>query len=499
MELDTTLYSFVISGDPNHANYTREDGVWVYYVGDIMKIRNYPESQKLTVTKRFAGNVNITEEQKQNISFIVMKVDAQGNEVTGENAYKKTIPYASMTYGKYSIDNSTADDNGKTTFGEGFYKVTEVNASALQLGLPLNVVASTTYSVTANGNTVIEDSVVTTDSITGNTSAQVGSNKSANVVFTNTYTTGAYYFNKIDAGTDQPIKGAKFGVFAADVDYTQPSAHPVTTYETGSDGKFSIKRSGDDFSVLAEDTLYYVVETEAAEGYEVPDPAPKYYFYFGTEGATAPSGAQEHNAVNLGEGSVTQDVYNGSNTDITVMKDWKNSSGNKLSDEELRNLSADVTLKRTISHMNKKTVTVNLINGETTYGTKTVTVPSTGTVDITFKGKWGVTIAIGSETKELQNEDWVYSTSVNAGTIDIVSSANYYGWDDITIGHSDEFTYADPVEDSEFSKQATLNYTNDFMKTWNKLDKTDADGNKFAYYVAAMSHTVTTTELRAEP
>ena len=342
MQLDATLYSFVISDDPNHANYTREDGVWVYYVGDILKIRNYPEDQNLMLTKRFAGNIALTEEQKKKISFEIVKVDENGAEITGDEAFTLTVNYEDMSNGKYIVTSETEDDEGRTTFGNGYYKVTEKNASAAKLGLENNVVAETVYSVSSNGTTKTDEAVATKDAVTGQNLANVSGSASTSVIFTNTYTTGAYYFNKVDAGTDQPLSGAVFTVKKADDD------SEVTHYTTGTDGKFSIKRAGDDFSTLDENVLYYVVETTAPKNYIIPNPAPKYYFYFGTEGAEAPEGAAENNAINLGERSATETVVNASETAITVFKDWKNSDGSSISDSELQDqdLKAIITLKR---------------------------------------------------------------------------------------------------------------------------------------------------------
>ena len=172
-QIDSTLYSFVISDDPNHANYTRDDGVWVYYVGDILKIRNYPEQLKLEITKRFAGNVTLTAEQKAKIKFVVEQLDESGNVMSDGKRWE--IPYSLMSYDKYTI----TDEDGLVP---GNYKVTEIYTE--DLGLGENVVAETSYSVTAEGTTV-----------TGNDqeipSAPVTAGKTTSIIFKNTYSTGA--------------------------------------------------------------------------------------------------------------------------------------------------------------------------------------------------------------------------------------------------------------------------------------------------------------------
>ena len=375
-QLDPTLYSFVISDDPNHANYTREDGVWVYYVGDILKIRNYPEELKLLLTKRFAGNVKLTDEQKSKIKFIVERVDEAGSVITGEGAFRKEISYSDLRNDKYELTE-------KDGLVAGYYKVTETQDG---LNLPGNVVAETTYSVTTGGTTVTGRNTVI-DCV------GVVSDKTTNVIFTNSYSSGAYYFTKLEAGTEQPLKGAVFTVYKADNESTG-----ITTYTTGDDGKFMISRAGENESILDVNTLYYVVETAAPEGYSIPNPAPKYYFYFGTEGVNPPQGATENGAVNLYSGSASQTVLNASDTSIMVKKEWFDGNGNELSESEKKNLSATVQLKRKVLSEN-----------------------------------------------------------------------------------------AVPVEDSGFSEQAVLNYKNDWYKLWDKLDKTDASGAIYSYYVEEVS------------
>lgn len=270
-QLDTTLYSFAVSNDHNSANYTREDGVYVYYVGDILKVRNTPEKQQLVLTKRFAGNIALTDEQKAKIHFDVIEVDENGNVKPG--GFKKTgIQYSDLYYDKYTIEHTEEQTSGNgywgdPAFGSGYYKVIEYQDD---MGLEGNVIAETTYSVNGQSGPVVignETAHVETKP------ANVSDDTTTNVIFTNTYSTGAYFFTKLEAGTDQPLPGAEFSVYkASDVDQT----HVETVYTTGVDGRFSIARDTAHMSTLNENTLYYVVETKAPEGFIVPNPAPKY-------------------------------------------------------------------------------------------------------------------------------------------------------------------------------------------------------------------------------
>ena len=340
-QLDPTLYSFIVSLDSADAEYSSEEGVWVYYVGDILKIRNMPETQSLKVTKRFAGNVSLTDEQKAKIRFIVQKVDEDGDPVTGENAYKKTLVYSDLENDEYTLTEETADDSGKLTFTSGFYRVTEEYEGGLDsLGLADNVLVETTYSVNSDGSTVTGQTVIGADSVTVD-KAPVPEKKTTNVIFTNKYSTAAYYFTKISGGTEEPLEGAVFSVYKA-----EDESEAVTSYTTGPDGRFSISRTDGGQSILKEDTLYYVVETDAPEGYKVPDPAPRYYFYFGSEGGQAPAGAEENNAIDLNKGSASEEVVNISEGSVLVRKNWKKADGSDIPDSELMDKSVTVTLKR---------------------------------------------------------------------------------------------------------------------------------------------------------
>ena len=62
--------------------------------------------------------------------------------------------------------------------------------------------------------------------------------------------------------------------------------------------------------------------------------------------------------MNLYEGNAEETVRNFSLTDITVHKDWKNSDGSDISESELKDLTAEVTLKRTISKRQSKNLTI---------------------------------------------------------------------------------------------------------------------------------------------
>jgi hypothetical protein len=125
-------------------------------------------------------------------------------------------------------------------------------------------------------------------------------------------TSFSYRFYKVDEENfTNTLSGAVFTL------YKDGSSKPVTdangdpvTYTTDSEGTFSIaqgKEGTGDF-LFDSDTLYYVKETTAPEGYQLPDDPEKYYFYFsGKETFTVPDGIT---AVNLSVSSGSETVKN---------------------------------------------------------------------------------------------------------------------------------------------------------------------------------------------
>jgi LPXTG-motif cell wall-anchored protein len=93
------------------------------------------------------------------------------------------------------------------------------------------------------------------------------------------------------------LEGAEFTL------YQEGEDEPLKTYITDSEGTFTIVQSKDSAEFQFEsDTLYYVTETTAPEGYQLPDDPDKYYFYFSDkEMESLPEGVMS--AVNLRESS----------------------------------------------------------------------------------------------------------------------------------------------------------------------------------------------------
>ena len=266
---DNTFYSFMITDTPNY----EYGGVYSYVNGDVLKVRCYPVSRGVNITKRFSGNYQLTDEQKKAIVFILQKeaLDTATGWVDVESH-----TYADFTYG--SMNFSTGREGGTELEDNATYRVIEKNA--LPEALEGQVSVNTTYTVAyQKGGEPVED--VTNEFFVDPDDKLA---YSYDLTFTNQYVDNRLTLIKIDADTGDALPGAVFAVYAAADD-----AEPIKTYTTGDDGTAAIRR-GDEGAEYAADTLYYVVETQAPEGWLLPDAPEKVYFYFSENGSAAPAG-----------------------------------------------------------------------------------------------------------------------------------------------------------------------------------------------------------------
>lgn len=338
-EQDYIQYSFEIS---NNADYDKKNGVYRYHNNDIMKISNKTDQGGLVIVKGLDGiNTNIlTAAERETLNNIVFTVTgifdqtietANNSPLTGKTwtkddgtgVYTITLHYSDFTDGRFWF-NPEFVQKGQT------YTVTETNADVE------GYQRVTTYNAdgTAQGST--------TASVTF-TPADFGNNintKSHHLIVNNTYSTHAYSFKKQETKTaqmtdDVPVAGAKFKVFEWNgsewVDINK-------VYTTDEEGEFGIRWIDRDYKY---NTAYYVVETQAPEGYEISGTPTKYYFWFNdnTQQPTTHVVPASFSGVNLCTNDNSETVYNNrvdiEKTSLTIGKSWKTLENADISKAEL--------------------------------------------------------------------------------------------------------------------------------------------------------------------
>lgn len=138
----------------------------------------------------------------------------------------------------------------------------------------------------------------------------------------------AYIFYKVEENSyGNRLPGAEFTLYNS-------TGNALFTYTTDSNGSFVVQWQSEGnggYQSFVHNTLYYVQETKAPEGYQLPDEPTKYYFYFSdatdTE-HTLDTNMIPENAVDLSVTAYTAYVENTKNTtQITVNKKWFRSDG----------------------------------------------------------------------------------------------------------------------------------------------------------------------------
>ena len=257
---DNTLYRFLITDDPSYT------GEYNYFNGDVLKVRCYPESAGVNVTKRFSGNYSLTEEQKNQIRFVLQKEDlASGNWVDVE----------SHTYAEFSYDSMNFDagrEGGAPLEQAVLYRLIEENDTIEGVDHS----SSVTLSYQRDNEMVQEN----TNEFEVNPDH---STYSFSLVYDNSYVDHRLTLVKMNELTGELLAGAEFSVYQAE------DSHAVKTYTTDRDGTLEIRRS-DEGADYAPDTAYYVTETKAPDDYLMPKDPEKVYFYFSENSAGVPEG-----------------------------------------------------------------------------------------------------------------------------------------------------------------------------------------------------------------
>ncbi|SEI71581.1 LPXTG-motif cell wall anchor domain-containing protein [Streptococcus sp. 45] len=140
----------------------------------------------------------------------------------------------------------------------------------------------------------------------------------------------AYIISKVDAdnfGLD--LEGAVFTVYKYDGDSDDSNDEIVTTYQTNAKGLISIVYSSGNYQ---EDQIYYVKETQAPAGYELPDNPSKHYFYWDEDGSFSALPITLPKLTNLSENNGSDFVENkkAKTINLTVKKQWFDADGQEI-------------------------------------------------------------------------------------------------------------------------------------------------------------------------
>ena len=545
-EIDTTLYSFLIT---EQANYTAPEGVYIYHNNDVLTVRDWPEeTPSLKLQKTFSGNVELTDEQKNNVTFTIKKhVDNEWVDypisVWREDS---KVDVSSFTYGDYGVKEDTSTTPATYTKGDllfkngvmtienlppGEYRVIESNMNMQKEGggyydrrTEYLVDGST---VRVNGDIITHDDETGQDTITEDSEENgvivtVDGEKSNLVNITNTYFTKEFTLTKTAADTGELLGDAKFAIYSKN-----GSGESVVKQEisTDSNGKIEIKKEGNSWDssiVFAEDTLYYIVETEAPSGFVTPEKPDKYYFYFDSEAPNfdpSPLLPQGDSAVNIGTGFGTARVSNKRDTEKTyfkINKKWINSLGQDITGTMTDAEGISVTLKRTTTKPNvgKAITTVAVEDVETSLSNlHTLTLINTATnqaANTYFLPGDKLQISVfGVDLSEL-NPNQCVTTSPNTALTNVVKNKEMVSWTlegpnaDLTATINDNTVTKLAVSNANDTNRTyvlteaeaegingenvpdcatTLDTTNNWAETFSNLPKHDGNGNLYFYYV----------------
>lgn len=300
---DNTLYSFMITDDPSYST----GGFYQYYNGDTMKVRLYPKTSGLSVSMRFSGSYSLTEEQQNNVTAVLQKLEGENNWVEVERH-----PYTDSQWGAISFDEELYDPNLEY---QNIYRVVVDNQHPWDL--PNNIVVDTTYYCMVNTGAAEpenEPQEFVLDS----------ADDSVSVVIDNRYEEPQLTLIKMDKKTGETLSGAEFSVYKiVNGEQTGGEVKKYTTIKN--EGNQIVIRGGGPYE---SETLYGIKETKAPDDYLLPIKDEWHYFYFCNDEYLEPSILENlparATAINLTE---TGDVITVDNQKekitIPVMKIWQ--------------------------------------------------------------------------------------------------------------------------------------------------------------------------------
>ena len=375
-EKDYIHYSFEIS---DNSDYDNKKGVYRYHNNDILKVSNKTEEGGLVLVKSLSGinTDHLTAEEQAKINNIPFTVTGKFRHVivnelgdpipdtSGNKQYEDDDAVTTRTYHYSDFEDGRLRIPPEELIVGEEYTVTEGDAyiEGYQLTTTYRVDGGETKTHgTGAGQVVQSDAVVfTSEDLTNGVSHRVTIN--------NRYSTYSYDFTKVEQGTLETtgkigeetmlLHGAEFTA------YNAATGEAVKTYKTDSLGEFGVRFIDHCYDY---NTLYYIWETKAPEGYEMlPESATgeykdytgalreKYYFYFSDpksatlwtpDSGSVPAGKTAFD-LSQGDASDSPIIENGkleeTTTKLEVRKEWKGLSpdgtpGNNISAERIAEL-----------------------------------------------------------------------------------------------------------------------------------------------------------------
>ncbi len=496
---DNTFYSFLITDDPNYTY----GGIYAYFNGDVLKVRCYPESAGVNVTQRFSGSYSLTDEQKNNIKYILQKeaLDTESGWVDVETHYYREFSYGSMNFKIGKSGGTELEDNAT-------YRIIMENALPEELAgiVEENVTVSVTYQ--AHGRPVEEDSnefwIDPDDKLLAH---------SYNLAFTNEYIDHKLSIVKIDEESGKTLPGAVFTIYPAE------GGEALGSYTADADGLLTIRKN-DEGMAYETDTLYYAVETVAPTGYILPKNPRKVYFYFSEKSSAVPDGLPAGaKATDLTTAYTTDPVPNNSNAvDVPVTVVW-GVKGNEAWPANVK--SVEVGLYKSVDRGDPVRVTDKQGRPRTVTLTaqKYYNVSSFSNLPALEDGKTVVYSVREEHVRDYSDNDLIssfaYKSSIsgtgwyvvnNQPAVSVTVEKQWYELDGTTpVADTSEkpavsfSLYRTKAENSAAALTRSelsaflagaecvrsgikLSYANTWTVTEDSLEKTDADGNAYYYF-----------------
>ncbi len=298
-QVDDFIYSFTIAAHPNYNKYE-------YRIGDIVRVRDWPQEGVLSIKKSITGAENLTDTQKKQITFTIAGPQNWDADLATEGIQNSVkLSYADFTAGEYSFE----------TLKPGIYTVTETGYDIARYEYVNTKVDGMVSEKASHGAEIDANSRTVTFTVT---QEDISNNAQYTASFVNNYTKKpvSITVKKLNEDGAVALYGAKFKVEMKDAeDNWQPLEYQLTADERAldADGCFTIDYENREKGVTVtalEDGEYRISEIVAPTGYVKTDEV----FYFNVS-----NGSVQQTGTAAAVFSFTQaESYNADNATVAV-------------------------------------------------------------------------------------------------------------------------------------------------------------------------------------